>query len=290
MEKTKNSKGLIWLIIILIILILGLVGFIVYDKVLSSNNNKVDLTKSSTTQPITTNDNKETQLDNKNTLKKETFTYNLNNKEQKITYIYKYKTSSDYYSKEEYADMDVEIYKEQDEYVYKYIYLEILVNGTKIENVELPLYYDTQNIETDKLIDNISLLTSDTINSVKGTDKEYFVFTIEHQNLITDGGTDPLIVNDDGKLIYTLKFEDSSSLWSLDETSKFYFKENDPNYKTYIIDDTKIYYITGTIDKEIDYNYDDNTFPVQENYITINNDKIEITEGPITRGMGAGVY
>lgn len=53
MEETKKSKGLIWLIIILIIVILGLIGFIVYDKVLSTNN-IVDPTKSSTTSSTTT--------------------------------------------------------------------------------------------------------------------------------------------------------------------------------------------------------------------------------------------
>ena len=43
MEEKKNNNGLIWLIIILIILVLGLVGYIIYDKVLKdkiiSNNN-----------------------------------------------------------------------------------------------------------------------------------------------------------------------------------------------------------------------------------------------------------
>ena len=34
MEEKKNNKGLVWLIVILIILVLGLVGYIVYDKVI----------------------------------------------------------------------------------------------------------------------------------------------------------------------------------------------------------------------------------------------------------------
>ena len=38
MEEKKNNKGLVWLIVILIILVLGLVGYIVYDKVLSKDN------------------------------------------------------------------------------------------------------------------------------------------------------------------------------------------------------------------------------------------------------------
>lgn len=289
MEKTKKSKGLIWLIIILIIVILGLIGFIVYDKVLTTNNNLVDPTKSSTTKQTTiqtTNNNEEPQLDNKNTLKKDTFTYKLNNKEQKITYIYKYKTSSDYYSKEEYKDIDVELYKEQGDYIYNYVYLEILINNKKIENVEIPLYYDTEDTNIDTLINKIDLLSSDTINTIKGTDKEYFVFTIEHKNPMIDGGTNPLIISDEGKLIYTLELLDNGSLWSLDQTSKFYKKENEENYQQFIIEDTKLYYLI--------YRYDlnensDKTY-VQENYITIKNDKIEITEGSVTIGDGVGAY
>jgi len=51
MEEKKNNKGLVWIIIILIILVLGLVGYIVYDKVLvqnktiSNNNNTNTTTK-----------------------------------------------------------------------------------------------------------------------------------------------------------------------------------------------------------------------------------------------------
>lgn len=290
MEETKKSKGLIWLIIILIIVILGLIGFIIYDKVLKTNNNIVDPTKSSTTKQTTmqtTNNNKETQLDNKNTLKKDTFTYKLNNKEQQITYIYKYKTSSDYYAKEEYKDIDVELYKEQGEYVYKYIYLEILVNGTKIENVEIPLYYDTEDTNIDTLINKINLLSSDTINTIKGTDKEYFVFTIEHDIPYYDGGTNPLIVNNEGKLIYTLEFEDNSNLWSIDEESKFYFKENDSNYKPYIIEEDKIYFLTYY---GIDNTTDEYIMHVQENYLTIDNNQVNITKGKIYKGMGVGAY
>lgn len=39
MEENKNNKGLIWLILILIILVLGLVGYIVYDKVILNDKN-----------------------------------------------------------------------------------------------------------------------------------------------------------------------------------------------------------------------------------------------------------
>ena len=42
MEEKKNQKGLIWLIIILIVLVLGLVGYIVYDKLLLNNKTSVN--------------------------------------------------------------------------------------------------------------------------------------------------------------------------------------------------------------------------------------------------------
>lgn len=41
MEEKKSNKGLIWLIVILIVLVLGLVGFIVYDKVVLDNKDSV---------------------------------------------------------------------------------------------------------------------------------------------------------------------------------------------------------------------------------------------------------
>lgn len=65
MEEKEKSRGLFWLIIILIVLVLGLVGYIVYDKVLvdnnSVNNNKENNTsdKSTTTEKIETITNEE---------------------------------------------------------------------------------------------------------------------------------------------------------------------------------------------------------------------------------------
>lgn len=277
MEENKNSKGLIWLIIILIIVILGLIGFIVYDKVLSNDKEVIrEATTTTTTQTVQNNKNDE------NILRRDNFVYKINNKEHQISYVYKYKDSADYY-KNESADIDKDLAIENNEYVYHMVYLEILLNETKIENINIPLYYDTENINVDTLINKVDILSSDTINILKGTDKEYMVFTIEHKNLMIDGGTNPLIVNDTGKLIYTLEFEDNSSLWSEDKNSKFYLKDNESNYKPYIIEESKIYYLSF-------YNFYNDNMYVKENYITINNDKVEITEGPITIGNSAGAY
>ena len=52
MEEKKNNKGLVWLIVVLIILVLGLVGYIVYDKVLLNDKN---ISKNTTTNKISNN-------------------------------------------------------------------------------------------------------------------------------------------------------------------------------------------------------------------------------------------
>ena len=49
MEEKKNNKGLIWLIVILIILVLGLVGYIVYDKLVLENTKEKNTISTTTT-------------------------------------------------------------------------------------------------------------------------------------------------------------------------------------------------------------------------------------------------
>lgn len=49
MEEKKNNKGLIWLIVILIVLVLGLVGYIVFDKVLSKDKTHINNNAPTTT-------------------------------------------------------------------------------------------------------------------------------------------------------------------------------------------------------------------------------------------------
>ena len=49
MEEKGNNKGLVWLIVILIILVLGLVGYIVYDKVMLDNKKVINENTTTTT-------------------------------------------------------------------------------------------------------------------------------------------------------------------------------------------------------------------------------------------------
>jgi len=59
MAEKKSNKGLVWLIVVLMILVLGLVGYILYDKVLKDNK-------------VLTNDNNEVNtLENDDSDKKE---------------------------------------------------------------------------------------------------------------------------------------------------------------------------------------------------------------------------
>ncbi len=58
--QEKNNKGFIWLIIILIVLVLGLVGYIIYDKILKYD---IPITNITTTTTITTT-NIKTDLSN----------------------------------------------------------------------------------------------------------------------------------------------------------------------------------------------------------------------------------
>ena len=62
MEEKKNNKGLVWLIVILIILVLGLVGYIVYDKILLENEISVDDNNITTTKQIVTENNNFKQI------------------------------------------------------------------------------------------------------------------------------------------------------------------------------------------------------------------------------------
>lgn len=70
MEEKKNNKGLVCLIVILIILVLGLVGYIIYDKVLLKDKATIENNSTTTTTErvsTTTRADEETfKIDNKN--------------------------------------------------------------------------------------------------------------------------------------------------------------------------------------------------------------------------------
>lgn len=260
MEETKkNSKGLIVLVIILIICILGLSGYIVYDKMLNKQTPTTDKTKSSTTKPI----NKESEYD-----KTTSYDITLNNNNHKIYYKYKIVAGNDNYE-------DIELAKENGEYVYNELHAEIYLDNSKINDIVI--YYDKENNINNVKSEKENLDLSNT-KIIKGKDnKDYLIFTLEEPHQFLDGRKVFFISNDDGNLIYKYESEFDSSLTVNDSNSKFYNSS-----ERYIIETDKIYIIEDAGNNE------NGTIKIQENILTIENNEAKIEKGNIYEGYGAG--
>lgn len=230
MEKEKDNKGLIIVIILLIIFIAALVTYIIVDKTKAKKDD-------TNNPPITTitNNNKE-----ENILKEESMVYELNNEEQKITYQYTIMDSTTYY------DKNPEL-KDTDEYVYNVVNLKILVNDNKVEDIELPLYFDYSNTTKEKLISKIDQLSSSTINKITGKDdKEYLVITIKYKSQEYDEPLDIIILDTKGSLLYNLEIDEQTS-WTITDSSAELYQKGD-----YAIVDNKLYYLKPNCDKTKD--------------------------------------
>lgn len=273
MEEKKNKKGLIWLIVILIILVLGLVGYIVYDKVLLKDKTPINNNSTNTTTTEKTNDN---DIED-NILRRDNFIYQLNDENYTISYIYKVLTKKEYHENI-FKDYDISL---PEDYYTNYnpsiVYLEILLNNKKIENIKVPISFITEKISNNDLLNKINLLSSDTINIIKGIDSEYLVFTIPHNRPEFDGGTNPFIVNKLGKVIHTIKFDDGTGWWTTDEKSIMFDKG-----KYYINKDT-LYYLLPNCEKtngETEY-FDQYSLKVE-------NDKVVVEKQGTYKGTGVG--
>lgn len=260
MEETKkNSKGLIVLVIILIICILGLGGYIVYDKLSTKPTPTTDNTKSSTTKPI----NNESEYD-----KTTSYDITLNNNNHKIYYKYKIVAGNDNYE-------DIELAKENGEYVYNELHAEIYLDNSKINDIVI--YYDKENNINNVKSEKENLDLSNT-KIIKGKDnKDYLIFTLEEPHQFLDGRKVFFISNDDGNLIYKYESEFDSSLTVNDSNSKFYNSS-----ERYIIETDKIYIIEDAGNNE------NGTIKIQENILTIENNEAKIEKGNIYEGSGAG--
>ena len=168
MEETKkNSKELIVLVTILIICILGLGGYIVYDKMLNKPTRTTDNTKSSTTKPI----NNESEYD-----KTTSYDITLNNNNHKIYYKYKIVAKNDNYE-------DIELAKENGEYIYNELHAEIYLDNSKINDIVI--YYDKENninnVKSEK--ENLDLSKTKIIkgkdNKDEAAEKVVFFFTFK---------------------------------------------------------------------------------------------------------------
>lgn len=257
MENNKNSKGLIVLVIILIICILGLGGYIVYDKILNKPTPTTDNTKSSTTKPI----NNESEYD-----KITSYDITLNSNNHKIYYKYKIVAGNDNYE-------DIELAKENGEYIYNELHTEIYLDNNKINDTII--YYDNENniINAKDKKENLDLSNT---KIIKGLDnKDYLVIMLEEPHQFLDGRKVFFISNDEGKLIYKYEPAFNSSVYVTDPTSRFCNSN-----ERYIIEENKIYII--------DYAEENETTKVKESILTVDNNIVNIEKGNTYEGGGAG--
>ena len=270
MEEKKNNKVLVWVIVILIVLVLGLVGYIVYDKILFTNKDLTDENSTSTTTTHKVNDN----INETNILRRDNFVYNLNNKNYHISYIYKKMDNTEFKLwKENSKDRDIKNCAE----VYNMVYLEILLNEEKLDIEKIPLVYNYENLNNNDILETIHLLTSDTINNLKGKNSEYLVFTIEHANPYADGGVNPFIVSEEGNIIHAIKFQDNTGWWTTDENSIMYDKG-----EYYLTNDT-LYYLLPNCEQT-----NGNGLYFDQYSLKVENDKAVIEKQGTYVGTGAG--
>jgi len=261
MEVKKNNTGLIWLVVILLILVLCLIGYIIFDKTLykvTTNNEKTTTTKN--------------EKEENNTLRRDNFIYDLNNKKIHISYVYRKMNSSEFVLWKENSNND-EIKNAND--IYNMIYLEILLNEKKLELEKIPLYY---NYESDEdLLNQIHFLSSDTINTLRGSDLEYLVFTIEHAHPYVDGGVNPFIVNGEGNVIHSIVFQDNTGWWTTDESS---IMHNKGEY--YLTDDT-LYYLMPNCERT-----NDSGLYFDQYLLNVSDNKVIIEKQDTYKGEAAG--
>ena len=259
--KEKNNSRLVWLVVILVIIILGLVGFIVYDKFLYEEKDK-------TTTLIQNN------IEEENILRRDNFVYNLNDIDYQISYLYKKMDSKEFELWKKNSN-SIEI-KNNNE-IHNMIYLEILLNEKKV-NVEIPLSYNYENTSNEDLLKIIQVLSSDTINTLKGSNSEYLFFTIQHASpYFVDGGINPFIVNKSGEVIDIIEFKDNTAWWTTDKNSIMYDKG-----EYYLTTDT-LYYLMPNCEQT-----NDNGLYFDQYSLKIENDKTVVEKQETHKGEAAG--
>ncbi|MBQ3020683.1 MAG: hypothetical protein IJD92_00485 [Bacilli bacterium] len=254
MEKVSKIS-----IVILVIINIILMGYIIFDKKYNNTNNENNkdntslTTTSTTTTKVTTTTTKKVEIIDPDVVASEEFVYDINNKQINISYIYR-------------------LMKEDEVNI---VYLEVLVNGKKLKNIKRYIYYDYEN--STNLKDKLSLLGKDTINTLKGKDKDYLLFEIEHLNRTSDGGIDPFIVNDIGEVIKELDFDDGTGMVVTDNSSVLFGKGK------YSVINNILYYLEPNCSKS---NSSKDVFT--QFYIELENDKVFIKQMADYEGAGAG--
>lgn len=273
MEEKKNT-GLIWLLIILIILVSALIVLVVYkgffaQKLENNNLNTTVITESTTTNTTTT----KKVVDNSKYDEVTSFDLTLNNVKHEIAYKFNI----------------IEVGNNNDfgDYLYRYVKASIFIDEKFIK--EIPIFYDI-NDDMNKVNNMIKTLNKDNVKILKGTDnKDYLVFLIQEEHEFLDGKTNPIIVNELGKILYEFDYQLGGGKWIEDTRSKLYFGENYYKEREYLIEDDKIYFIETSDScpeaEDTEYGY---IFYFQESVLTIDNNKINIVNGNCYKGNAAG--
>lgn len=268
MEKKKKIV-LIVIISLLIILVLGLSGYIIWDNFLNKKDNgNINTT---TTASI-----------KENIIHTDTFTYNINNKNKEVKFVY-IKESGDEFNQNFNTEEDINSAKENDEYVYNVIYLRIYVDDVEVGAEKRLIYINTKS-EKDKFT-NYSYKKTD-IFKFNGEDKEYFAFVTSEPNQYVGPLTIPIIFNDEGKLLYKIHFPENFGIYVVDKKSRFYH-----NNEMFLIEKDAVYFIELVCGFKYNSNADEDDIynnVIQERILTVDNDVINIAPGKLYKGGGGG--
>lgn len=269
--EEKNNKGVIWLITILIVLVLGLIGYIIYDKISLNNKNETNTT---TTIMTTTNKKEKSKYE-----KVSSFKLNLNGEEHNLYYKYFIIEGDSRFTNSE----DIRVAKDEEIYAYYTLNVDIFIDNNKVKTI--PVFYDTSN-NKNQALKQIGNLNASNIKILEGEEgKDYLIYLIYEDASMTDGRIIPFISNVDGEIIYEFDFELGGSMWVEDSTSKLYSqKDKGMGYQEYLIEKDKIYFLSYP-DEFIESDY---YMYLQENTLTINNNKAIVVKGNIYKGNGAG--
>lgn len=268
MEK-KIKIILIVIIALLIMLVLGLGGYIIYDKMLNEKDNE-NINTTTTTASI-----------KENIIHTDTFTYNINNKNKKVKFVY-IKESGDEFNHDFETEEDINIAKENGEYVYNAIYLRMYINDIEVETEKKLIYLNLDS----EINDFTNYYKKTDLFKFNGEDKEYFVFVTEEPNKYVDSLTIPIVFNDEGKLLYKINFTGNFGITVVDKNSRFYGQE-----EMYLIENNAVYFVELVCGIPYDSDADEEDVHnevIQERILTIDNDVVNITPGKIYKGAGGG--
>ena len=283
-------KKKIIIIVISAVVLLG-IGCSVYLLFFNTNVKNNNKTTTANTTTITTTTRSTTK---ENIIHTDTFTYKINNKDKEVKFVYIKESGDTYYESYGYSKQDIQNTKEANEYPYNIIYLKIFIDDIEVESAKIPIYYDTSTKNT-KFTE---FYKKSVINKFSGEDKEYFLFKIVAiNNLHCDRTTIPIVVNENGKLLYKIKFLECSGVSVEDKTSRFYNLEQDGSSGggQFIVAKDKVYFIKPMcripekyFKNSDDYLIGENNELIQEYILTVDNDVVNIEQSGVYIGFGAG--